>query len=350
MPQSPTPNLLDVTVRDGSNLLNHLVSPELVSKVIQGLWGAGIKYAEVSHGLGIGGKLMGYPGLVDDEELLEAAKNAAPDMTLSVFLNTSEYSQALIPALVDFFEIGRIGTNVDCVQSTEKVLKKLIKYKKTASVNLVRCHAHPPEQTAKAAKLAEEMGASIVYIVDTFGSMTPKDVENYTAAIKANSKIEIGFHGHNHIHLAVPNTLAAWNAGASWLDATLMGVGRDAGNARLETMVELFHEMDKLTEISLDQLCSISDTVILKKFKSPPYSKYIDLLCSELKIDFSPSEILEALSRSLSIPLRDFLIKLKNELGPNIQVTEDHLKSLMETYDQDYETLISHLSTGAKKR
>ncbi len=48
---------------------------------------------------------------------------------------------------------------------------------------------------------------------------------------------EIEFHGHNDLGLVVANQLAAWLAGASWANCTLLGVGERAGNCPLEVML-----------------------------------------------------------------------------------------------------------------
>jgi 4-hydroxy 2-oxovalerate aldolase len=339
-----TPNILDVTVRDGSYLINHQFTPKMVEIIARDLHEAGIKFAEISHGCGIGSRLMGLPAQVDDEDLMEAAKIAAPDLKISAFISVSDISIAVLPGLVDFFDIGRVGVNINEIKSAEKIIKKLKKFNKTVSVQLVRTHARPPDFAAKTAKLAQELGADIVYVVDTFGSLLPQDVQEYVSAIIANTQVLVGFHGHNHIGMAIPNTMAAWEAGASWLDASLMGVGRDAGNANLEILATLIELAGSDLGINIYRLCETTKTAIHNIFGRPPYSKFVDLICSENEIDYSPSNILELSSQYLHLPLENFILQLKAKLGEQVSVSEGHFKAVFKDFGQDFDSFIIHLS------
>jgi 4-hydroxy-2-oxovalerate aldolase len=345
MPLS-SPNLLDVTVRDGGYLINHQYTPEIVAKIARGLFEAGIEYAEISHGCGIGGKMMGLPGRVDDEELMEAAKKAAPELKLSAFISQNEYSLPLIPALIDFFEMGRVGVNVDEVASTEKIINKLKKYNKTVSLQLVRTHARPPDFAAEAAKRAEGMGVDIVYVVDTFGSFTPEEVRKYISAIQSEVKILVGFHGHNHIKMAIPNTLTAWESGATWLDGSLFGVGRDAGNTVLEILVQMVQSKGFKKEINLRKLCQTTEDIVLSTFQFPTYSDLADLLSSQYKIDYSHKRLLTLIANYLHLPLEEFINRIKNKMGKAVQVTDKHIKAVVKESGHDFDQLVASLNAN----
>ena len=339
----PDPQILDVTIRDGSYLLNHQVSPKMVSDIVPFLAESGLDFMEVSHGCGIGARMMGIPGLADDEELMEAAKKAAPKIRLSAFIGPQDFSLPLIPALVDFMDLGRVGANVDQVTKADKIVAKLKKYKKKASVQLVRAHARPPDFAAKAAKQAEDIGADLVYLVDTFGSFAPNDVTEYLQAIKEVIKIPFGFHGHNHSGMAMANTLAAWRAGATWLDASLLGVGRGAGNTNLESLVTLLQSHGFKKEIKLDILCQATRLKILPLFEKPPSSGYRDLMFSKEKFDFTPDYILELLAQYLHMPLEKFAKQFRKIMGDSIQATDDHIEAFLKSQGEDVGKLLSLL-------
>lgn len=313
MSPPPSPNILDVTVRDGSFLINHSYTPEIVAAIAKSLSDAGVRYAEISHGCGIGAKLAGYPARCDDDEMLEAAKKAAPDLKLSAFIFPTDLSLPIIPGIVEYIDFGRIGLNIEDIKAGEKVINKLKKYNKKVSAQLICTHAYPIKKVVSAAKQVVKMGVDIVYLVDTMGSLTPQDTQKYTKALKDNVKIPIGFHGHNNINLAISNTLAAWEAGATWLDASLMGVGRGAGNANLETLVQILQSKDKLKYIDVQKLCNTTTKEILPIFRHPPFVGYLQVLLSENKINYTPEDFLKTIAQSTHINLKELIVDLKRE-------------------------------------
>lgn len=341
MPNS-APQILDVTVRDGGYLINHNYSPEKIAEIAKDLSAAGIGYAEVSHGVGIGGRMMGFPGVVDDEQLLEAAKQAAPDLKLTIFISPMDIALPILPGLLDFFEIGRVGVDVSQVAQGEKYLQKLKKYQKTASLQLSRCHALPPEESAKAAKQAVELGADIVYVVDTFGSMTPQDVRTYVQAVKAEIGKPVGFHGHNTMGLAVPNALTAVEEGVEWVDASLMGVGRGAGNANLEQLALILGQKGLAPGIDIQRLSFASES-LLGLFVNPPSVHYAELLLSMEKMDFSPSSFLDLCANSAGATLEDFLMQTRHKMKDSLIITEAHLRETLADYGVNFEKLLEVL-------
>jgi 4-hydroxy 2-oxovalerate aldolase len=89
--------------------------------------------------------------------------------------------------------------------------------------------------------------ADAVYVVDSFGALymteTRRLVENYLAALSAEG-IRVGIHAHNNLQLAFANTIVARDAGATWLDATMGGLGRGAGNCPMELLLGFLGDSD----------------------------------------------------------------------------------------------------------
>lgn len=74
------------------------------------------------------------------------------------------------------------------------------------------------------------------YVADSFGRMTPADVSVLVGTLAQVLPVPLGFHAHDNCGLAVANATAASAAGARYLDATMGGLGRGAGNARTESL------------------------------------------------------------------------------------------------------------------
>ena len=89
--------------------------------------------------------------------------------------------------------------------------------------------------------VAIEAGATTVNLPDTVGYATPRDYGNIFAEITRqlpeSRRIALSAHCHNDLGLAVANSLAAIENGASQVECTINGIGERAGNASLEEIV-----------------------------------------------------------------------------------------------------------------
>jgi 4-hydroxy 2-oxovalerate aldolase len=74
-------------------------------------------------------------------------------------------------------------------------------------------------------------------MVDSFGSVSPVDVTEMIRIVKERVKCSVGFHGHNNLELGLSNTLAAIDNGVDYVDATILGMGRGAGNLKMELLL-----------------------------------------------------------------------------------------------------------------
>jgi len=90
-------------------------------------------------------------------------------------------------------------------------------------------------------KAAEEAGADRINIPDTVGVMTPLTMRKLIEDIKSMVKAPISVHCHNDFGMAVANSLAGVEAGASQIHVTVNGLGERAGNAALEEVAVALH-------------------------------------------------------------------------------------------------------------
>jgi len=80
----------------------------------------------------------------------------------------------------------------------------------------------------------------VIYLADTFGSYYPEDIarlsKKYSEVAKKSGK-KVGIHAHNNIQLAFANTIEAMKNGVEFLDCTISGLGRGAGNCPMELLL-----------------------------------------------------------------------------------------------------------------
>jgi len=79
--------------------------------------------------------------------------------------------------------------------------------------------------------------ADLFCMVDSFGGITPEEACSIYKEVRSKTTCPIGFHGHNNLQLALINTLTAINQGIDYVDATILGMGRGAGNLNMELLL-----------------------------------------------------------------------------------------------------------------
>lgn len=86
-------------------------------------------------------------------------------------------------------------------------------------------------------RAAAEAGATIVNVPDTVGVFSPTKMHELIGALVPEVPAPLDVHCHNDFGLAVANTIAAVEAGASQVQVTVNGIGERAGNADLAQTV-----------------------------------------------------------------------------------------------------------------
>jgi 4-hydroxy 2-oxovalerate aldolase len=124
---------------------------------------------------------------------------------------------------------------------------------------LMMSHMAPKEILIEECLKMEFYGAEGVILMDSAGAYLPKDVSEKISALVNNLTIPVGFHAHNNLGMAIANSIAAAEAGATILDGTARGFGAGAGNAQLEVLVAVLEKMGYSTGIDLYKILDLGD-------------------------------------------------------------------------------------------
>jgi 4-hydroxy 2-oxovalerate aldolase len=254
-------NVLENTLRDGSYAVDFSFTPADTATICKELERAGVSYIEVGHGLGLGATARGlYPAAATDEEYLRAARSA---------LSSARFGMFCIPGIACLDDVDmaadhgidfiRIGTDVTRVEESRRYLERARQRGLFTTANLMKSYAVRPEQFAEAAVQSEAFGADVVYLVDSAGSMFPEDVMAYVDALRQRSQVRFGFHGHDNLGMAVYNSLFSADQGGSFVDSSLQGLGRSAGNAPTELLVASLDKRGYETGIDVLRLLGVRD-------------------------------------------------------------------------------------------
>jgi 4-hydroxy 2-oxovalerate aldolase len=255
--------LYDVTLRDGNHALRH----QLESRFVQDYcslaghtpsWGV-----EVGHGNGLGGSsfLVGQ-SLESDVSLLESAGKTLDGVNLGVHSipGFSTIERDLKPAVDLGVSVFRIASHVTEATVCEKQLEFVASQGLTAHGVLMMSHMVRPEELLAQAKQLVDFGASAVIIMDSAGHYRPAAVDSRIALLRDELDVELGFHAHNNLGLAVANAISAIGSGATIIDVATLGLGAGAGNAPYE-LLAIALSMDEARPDDFDAIMALGELV-----------------------------------------------------------------------------------------
>ncbi|MCW7482140.1 beta/alpha barrel domain-containing protein [Leptospira kanakyensis] len=240
--------IIENTLRDGSYVIDFQFGKSETSTISRGLYDLGFDYIEVGHGLGLGAWNKKECGLAktDDKTYILSARLAAPKAKIGVFfipgIGTKEDIDIAIDAGINFI---RIGCNVDTYYKMREFADYAKKKGLLVAGNLMKSYAVKSYEFTKIAKEINRWECvDIIYLVDSAGCMIPQEVFEYIDRTKEQINLSLGFHGHNNLSMAVANSIEAVRAGASFVDSSIRGMGRSAGNAQTEILVYFLKKMN----------------------------------------------------------------------------------------------------------
>ncbi|MFZ0319351.1 MAG: hypothetical protein WAL56_09505 [Candidatus Sulfotelmatobacter sp.] len=317
--------ILECTLRDGSYAVDFKFTENDTAVMAGVLDRLGFGWIEVGHGVGLGAAKAGKGTMpASDERLIEAAKRAAPHAKIGCFfipgIGTADQLRSARAAGLDFIRIGYHAPEIEEAFSYLTLGKELgLK----VCLNFMKTYGISAEMFGEKAKAGAAAGADVVYCVDSAGSMLPDDVHAYFTAARDRSDCALGFHGHSNLQFAVANSLEAVRCGASFIDTTLYGLGRSAGNVPTEIAVAVFKNLGIETGIDLFEVMDAAE-----EFMGPLMSQMqlydmmsVAMGCSQFHSSFLPK--VAGAARKHCVELRRLVVAM-GKLDP-VNLDEDNL-------------------------
>ena len=234
--------VLDCTIRDGGLINNHLFTDEFVRAVYKGLSEAGIDYMEMGYRSSrkhADESEYGPWKFCDDEKLLEITDGIESDVKLSIMLDSyrvdDQEFKRVDESPVDMIRIATYVKGIDKAITLEERMRDL-GYETT--INIMAISTENEFDLLQALEQVGKTKVPIVYVVDSFGYYYCEQIENMVKLFqKYLPGKEIGMHCHNNQQLAFSNTIEGVIHNANYLDASIFGIGRGAGNCPLELLM-----------------------------------------------------------------------------------------------------------------
>ena len=256
--------IVDTTLRDGSHAVCHAFTAEQTADIAARLDQCGLPIIEVSHGDGLGGSSYTYGFSKEDPfTLIEAAAQSVKRAKIAVLLRPGIGTIADLERAKDCgASVVRVATHSTEADISAQHIGAAKKMGLMAVGFLMMVHMLDPEGLAEQAKKMELYGADYINLADSAGALLPEQVKARIEAVRAAVKIPVGFHAHNNLGLAIANSLSAIDAGASYIDATLRGLGAGAGNTQLEVLAGVLQRKGIETGLDFYKLIDASEQAV----------------------------------------------------------------------------------------
>ncbi len=239
--------ILDCTLRDGGYYNNWDFDSEVVDAYLESIAKSKIEYVE------LGLRNFPKPGFLGafaytTENYLNAM--ALPEgpaygvmvdakTILESSLSVEEAINILfVPAGKSKISLVRIAAHFSEVDSCADIAKGLKSLGYIVGYNLMQAAGKTDAVISDKAKQVAEWGVvDVLYFADSLGNMDAKEVSRIVKALRQEWDGVLGIHTHNNMGKGLDNTIAAYEAGVTWLDATVTGMGRGAGNTQTENLL-----------------------------------------------------------------------------------------------------------------
>ena len=228
----------------------------------------------------------------------------------------------------------RVAAHFEEVEFCLPMLKRLKAKGYLVGLNIMQASLRNPKELEALSTLFSDWDCvDVIYFADSLGSMLPSDMEMVFGAIRKNWSKDIGFHSHNNLGKAVTNVGIAIELGCTWIDGTITGMGRGAGNAETEFL--LLDPNIKSSSVDHTNLFRLVETHFdsLKKLygwgTTIPYylgalndlhPTYVQELCADRSLD--PKQIPKIIADLGKIPNpasfdKTTLDRVKSKIEPN---------------------------------
>jgi 4-hydroxy-2-oxovalerate aldolase len=262
--RSSTVEILDCTLRDGSYAVDFQFTEGTIMSALSGLEGSGVRFIELGHGLGLNAsERTPHPSRVSDARCFRLASHTLTSASWGMFCipGMAELDH-LRQAVAAGMQFVRVGVDISAVAPAEAFIALAKDLGITTFANLMKTSVLGSDGVTDAVRQCAEFGADVVYLVDSAGGCLPSEVTELFEKVGQSVTVPLGFHGHDNLSLANANALAAVMSGARFIDTTLDGIGRGAGNTVTETFAAALYAQGDRDTYDFRALAELSESVI----------------------------------------------------------------------------------------
>ena len=236
--------VFDCTIRDGGLVNNYHFSDEFVKAHYETCVAAGVDYMEI--GKNVSPTIMseaeyGPWNFCKEEDIRRIVGENNTNMKIAVMSDIGRsLKEELGPKSESVVDMIRIATYIHQIPAAIELIEDAHAKGYETTVNIMAISKSFDDELDEVLAQLSKTPVDVIYIADSFGSFYPEQIkkltEKYLKVAQETGK-QIGIHAHNNLQLAYANTLESMIYGASFLDVTISGLGRGAGNCPLELLI-----------------------------------------------------------------------------------------------------------------
>ena len=236
--------IFDCTLRDGGLTNNFFFEDSFVRDLYQANVEAGVAYMEMGYRASrdvFDENEFGKWKFCDEEAIRHIVGDHPENIKLSVMadIGRTDYRRDIIPKKESVLDMIRIAAYSRDIEEALDAVEHCHCLGYETTVNIMAVSNDTEEIIAEVLEKLSESSVDVIYLVDSFGSFYPNQaahlMDQYAKAAFPKGK-QVGIHAHNNQQLAFANTIECMKSGASFLDVTVDGLGRGAGNCAAELL------------------------------------------------------------------------------------------------------------------
>ena len=257
--------LVDCTLRDGGYHNAWDFSPELIQDYLDAMAAIPVDYVELGfRSMDVQGFRGGCAYTTDGFIRLF---NVPDGLKLGVMVNVAELSRhpdGVSKALGGLFtessdspvSLVRLACHFDEFDTALDACSWLQRKGYLVSLNIMQVADRSEAEIEDVANRASERPPDVLYFADSMGGLDADGISRIVSVVRRRWSGSLGVHTHDNMGRALTNTLRAIAEGVSWVDATVTGMGRGPGNARMENLAIEVSEI-RATPIGISPLLAL---------------------------------------------------------------------------------------------
>ncbi len=237
--------VLDATLRDGGLCNNFRFSDDFVRSLYKANIKCGVDYMEFGYKADFDlfdESEYGPWKFCREEDLRAIVGENISDMKIAVMADVGRcnFRRDFLPKSESVIDMVRVACYIHQIPAAIEMIEYFHELGYETSCNIMAVSQAGGYQIEEALKMLAESSVDVIYLVDSYGSLYPESAsalaKTYLEIAEAAGK-KVGFHAHNNQNLAFANTIDTLSRGVSFLDATVQGIGRGAGNCATELLL-----------------------------------------------------------------------------------------------------------------